>query len=102
MGWGGWGEREKRSSPDDAVKLKSFDLCPNPICIAPTPPRTTPTIPPPRKEAVVVFFLASAQRKSTISLCGCSCPSVGSNGVFPSHLYGKNKTLRGIITAKGF
>ncbi|KAF3855079.1 hypothetical protein F7725_023134 [Dissostichus mawsoni] len=35
---GVWGEREKCSSPDDAVKLKSFDLCPNPICIAPTLP----------------------------------------------------------------
>ena len=33
-GWGG-GVVGELSGPDDAVKLKSFDLCPNPICIAP-------------------------------------------------------------------
>lgn len=69
---------EKCLSPDDAVKLKSFDLCPNPICIARFSP---PTVPSPRSKAGCCSYLFCHRPKGKyniplwmqLSLCGNKC-----------------------------
>lgn len=68
-GWGEW------SSSDHAMKLKCSDLCPNPYSHQ-SPPAATP----PWSKAIVVLPQPK-RKKSRISLCCCSCPSVGTNAV---------------------
>lgn len=61
------------SSSDDAVKLKSFHLSPNPI--RKTPLSSPAVLSPCSKKAVVI--LSQPKGEVQIFLCGCSCPSVG-------------------------
>lgn len=59
------GEWVKYTSSDDAVKLKSFDLCPNPICIAPSTSNYCPT---PQWSCCSFLFCHGTKEKYNIPL----------------------------------